>query len=88
MATKKYLELHDFSDTDLTNELNEAIEEYTKLKFDHAVAGLENPLSLRSLRRDISRIKTEIRRREMSAMTEIEIGKRDKLRLRRKLNKK
>ena len=87
MATKKFLELQEFSDVDLQNELKEAKEEFTKLKFDHAVAGLENPLSLRALRRDISRIKTEVRRREMSKMTEKDLEKRSKLRLRRKLKK-
>ena len=87
MATKKYLELHDFSDSDLLKEFNEAKEEYIKFKFDHSVAGLENPLTLRSLRRDISRIKTEMRRRELAGMNETEIAKRAKLRLRRKINK-
>jgi len=88
MATKKFLELQEFTDVDLENELKEAQVEYTKLKFDHAVAGLENPLVLRSLRRDIARIKTEMRRREIAAMSAKEIAKRDKIILRRKLNKK
>ncbi len=87
MATKKFLELQEFSDVDLTNELKEAQAEYTKLKFDHAVAGLENPLALRSLRRDIARIQTEIRRREVAAMSPEQLAKRDKIRLRRKLKK-
>jgi len=87
MATKKYLELIELSDEDLKKELTEAQDDYIKLKFDHSVAGLENPLSLRSLRRDISRLNTEIRRREVAAMSESEIAKRDRLRLRRKLNK-
>ncbi len=88
MATKKFLELQEFTDVDLENELNEAQVEYRKLKFDHAVAGLENPLVLRTLRRDIARIKTEMKRRELAAMTSEEIAKRDRIRLRRKLNKK
>jgi len=37
-----------------------------KLRFNHAVAALENPLTLRQLRREIARIKTEIRARELS----------------------
>ncbi len=87
MATKKYLEVVELSDEDLKKELAEAREDYVKLKFDHSVTGLENPLSIRSLRRDIARLNTEIRRREVAAMTEKEIAKRDRLRLRRKLNK-
>jgi len=87
MATKKYLELIELSIEDLKKELTEAQEDYIKLKFDHSVTGLENPLSLRSLRRDVSRLNTEIRRREVAAMSDSEIAKRDRLRLRRKLNK-
>ncbi len=87
MATKKYLEVIELSDEDLKKELAEAKEDYVKLKFDHSVTGLENPLAIRSLRRDIARLNTEIRRREVAAMTEKEIAKRDRLRLRRKLNK-
>ncbi len=87
MATKKYLELKEFSVEELNKELAAAEKEYVGMKFDHAVTGLENPLSVRSLRRDIARIKTEIRRREVEAMTEVEYAKRSKIRARRKLNK-
>jgi len=36
-----------------------------KLSFAHAVAPLENPQSIRSLRRDISRLKTELRKKQL-----------------------
>ena len=88
MASKKFLELQEFTDVDLVNELKEAQAEYTKLKFDHSVSGLENPMVLRDLRRDIARLNTEIRRRELAAMSEKELQKRDKIRLRRKLKNK
>ena len=70
MATKKYIELQEFSDADLNNELEETVAQYKKLKFDHSVKGLENPLELRLIRRDIARIKSEVRRREINAMDE------------------
>ena len=41
MATKKYIELQEFSDEDLKNELVETQDQYKKLKFDHAIKGLE-----------------------------------------------
>ncbi|HHH53209.1 MAG TPA: 50S ribosomal protein L29 [Bacteroidetes bacterium] len=88
MASKKFLELQEFTDVDLENELKEAQAEYTKLKFDHSVAGLENPMVLRSLRRDIARLQSEVRRRELAGMSEEQIQKRDKIRLRRKLKNK
>lgn len=36
-----------------------------KLKFGHAVNPIENPLSIRQLRREIARVKTEQRRRAL-----------------------
>ena len=66
MATKKYLELQEFSDTDLQAQLEETQNRYQKMKFDHAITGLDNPLLLREVRRDIARLGTEIRRRDGS----------------------
>ncbi len=87
MASKKYLELQEFSDADLKVELESIEAEYHKMRFDHNVQGLDNPLELRVLRRDVARIKTEIRRREISNMTEAQLAKRTKIRARRRRNK-
>ncbi len=87
MATKKFLELQDFSDEDLASELRETEAQYDKLQFDHAIKGLENPLALREVRRDIARLKTEIRRRELDAMSAGQKAGRSKIRQRRRLNK-
>ncbi len=84
MATKKYIELQEFTDADLLNELRETEVQYTKLKFDHAVKGLENPQTIKEIRRDIARLNTEVRRREMAAMTEEQLAKRSKIRNRRR----
>ena len=83
MASKKYIELQGYSDADLLNELKETQGNYNKLKFDHSVRGLDNPLTLREVRRDVARINTEIRRREVASLTEDQVGKRSKLRSRR-----
>ena len=84
MASKKYLELQEFSEADLLTELEGIEAEYAKMRFDHNVQGLDNPMDLKDLRRDVARIKTEIRRRQMSNMSEAELGKRSKIRARRK----
>ena len=34
-----------------------------KLEFGHAISPLENPMSIRALRRDIARLKTELGKR-------------------------
>ena len=86
MASKKFIELQEFSDEDLKNELKETLVQYHKLKIDHAIKGLENPLTLRDVRRDVARMKTEVRRREVAAMTPEQVAGRSKLRLRRKIN--
>jgi large subunit ribosomal protein L29 len=84
MATKKFLELQDFSDADLKSELEASEVQYQKLKFDHAVKGLDNPLTLREVRRDIARLQTEVRRRELVSLSEEELAKRSRIRNRRR----
>lgn len=84
MATKKFLELQEMSDADLTSELDAISTQYQKMKFDHAIKGLDNPVSLREVRRDIARIKGEIRRRELAAMNEEQVAGRSRIRERRR----
>lgn len=88
MATKKYLELQGFKDEDLLNELAETTKQYSKLKFDHAIQGLENPMVLREVRRDIARLRTEIRKREVSGMDAAQQAKRSKIVERRRSSNK
>jgi len=57
---------------------------YNDSKFDHATLGLENPLELRSRRKDIARIKTLIRQQELAAMPPEMLEKRSKIVQRRK----
>lgn len=87
MATKKFLELQEFSDADLKEELKKVREQYQRMKFEHATQGLENPLTLREVRRDIARLATEIRRRELEAMDEKQLARRSKIRARRRKQK-
>ena len=84
MATKKYIEIGEMSDADLKAELTQINVQYQKLRFDHTIKGLDNPLTLRNIKRDIARLQTEIRRREVAALTPEQVAKRSKIRLRRK----
>jgi len=54
------------------------------MKFDHGSKGLQNPLDLNSTKKVISRLMTELRAREIKAMTPAELAGRSKIRLRRK----
>lgn len=84
MATKKYIELGEMSDADLKAELIQINSQYQKLRFDHTIKGLDNPLTIRNTKKDIARLQTEIRRREIAAMSPQQVAKRSKIRLRRK----
>jgi len=84
MPSKKYIELQEFTDDELKNELSETESQYQKLQFDHTLKGLENPLALREVRRDVARMKTELRKREMAAMTPEQLSGRTKIRARRR----
>jgi len=84
MATKKYTELTQMSVEELNSTLEETRVGYSKLKFDHSVRGLENPKRLTEVRKDIARLATEVRRREVEAMTDEQKAKRSRIRTRRK----
>ena len=84
MATKKHIELSEMSDADLKTELTQINVQFQKLSFDHTIKGLDNPVVLSSTKKDIARLQTEIRRREIGAMTAEQLAKRSKIRQRRK----
>ncbi len=84
MPSKKFLELQEFSDADLISELKETEAQHHKMVFDHAIKGLDNPLLIKEIRRDVARLKTEVRRRELAAMPEEQLAGRSKIRARRR----
>ena len=75
------------TEVDMQTELASMEREYQTMKFDHTVKGLSNPLELRELRRNIARIHTEARRRELATMTPDQLELRSKLRARRRRQK-
>lgn len=83
MATKKFIEVQEFSNDDLLNELKETKVQYSKMKFDHAIKGLENPIALKDVRRDIARLSSEARRRQL---IDVAPESRTKLKARRRRN--
>ena len=59
--------LKEMSSPDLEKELSELKTELFKLRFSLATNGLDNPLKVKEVRRDIARVKTELRQRELKA---------------------
>jgi large subunit ribosomal protein L29 len=87
MASKESLQLREMTDEELRGELDETQAQYRRLTFDHAIKGLDNPIALRGVRRDIARLRTEIRRRELANLTDQQLARRSKIRARRRRNK-
>ena len=57
--------LKDLNENDLKSRIAEDQLRIKKLEFAHAISPLENPMSIRELRQDIARLKTEMRKREI-----------------------
>ncbi|MFN4315197.1 MAG: 50S ribosomal protein L29 [Chitinophagaceae bacterium] len=49
------------SESDIKARLEEDKQRLKKLEFAHAISPLENPMSIRGLRREISRLQTELK---------------------------
>jgi large subunit ribosomal protein L29 len=60
-------EIRDMTDGDINARVAELEEERFRLKFRSATEPLENPLRLRTIRRDIARLKTILRERQLAA---------------------
>lgn len=63
---KKGTELKDLTVVELQDKLQEERSALTKLRFNHTVSPIESPMQLRSKRRDVARILTELRKRELA----------------------
>ena len=63
----KAQEIHGMTNDELQVKLTELKDELFNLRFRHAVNELENPNVINSTKKDIARIKTEIRARELTA---------------------
>lgn len=83
MAKQEKKDLTALSVDELSQEVKSLEAELGNLKFDHAVSGLANPTVIKNTRREIARVKTEMRSREIAEMSEEQINSRSKIRARR-----
>ncbi len=63
----KIKEIRDMSDAELDGKLKDLKEELFNLRFQAATGQLENPMRIPEVRKDIARIKTIARERELQA---------------------
>jgi large subunit ribosomal protein L29 len=64
MAKKEKINLADLSSEDIKLRLESERTSLQKLKFNHAVTPLENPMLIRKSRREIARLLTETNKRK------------------------
>jgi len=55
--------IHGLNETDLKARIQEDELRLKKLQFAHSISPLENPMSIRGLRREISRLKTLLKQK-------------------------
>ncbi|HTN09117.1 50S ribosomal protein L29 [Agriterribacter sp.] len=58
--------LETMSEADLQVRISEDEMRLKKLKFAHATSPLENPMTIQAVRRDIARLKTELKKKAKS----------------------
>ncbi|WP_343606864.1 50S ribosomal protein L29 [Fluviicola sp.] len=60
-------EINKLSVDDLKKQLLSETEKLAKMKIGHKVTPLENPIQIRDVRKQIARLNTELRKREIQA---------------------
>ena len=58
--------MRDMTGAKLNTELSKMKKELFNLRFQHATGQLENPVQMRELKKDIARVKTVIREKELA----------------------
>ena len=62
----KIKEITELADKDLGEKLAQSEAAYKQLKLNHQISPLENPSQIKAARRDIARMKTVLRERELN----------------------
>ena len=62
----KIKEVRELETKDLLEKVENAEAKLQQLKLNHSIAPLENPSQIKAARRDIARMKTELRTRELN----------------------
>ena len=62
----KIAEIRELSTAELQERVEADVTRYAQMKMNHAISPLENPEVLKKMRRDIARMKGELRSRELN----------------------
>ena len=62
----KIKELKELETKELAERIETEVAKYNQMKLNHSITPLENPSLIKATRRDIARMKTELRQRELN----------------------
>ena len=62
----KIAEIRELTTAELKERVETEVTRYAQMKLNHAISPLENPEELKKLRRDIARMRGELRSRELN----------------------
>jgi large subunit ribosomal protein L29 len=62
----KSTEIKEMTTNDLVERVETEVVNYNQLILNHSISPLDNPAKIKQLRRDIARMKTELRERELN----------------------
>jgi large subunit ribosomal protein L29 len=62
----KMTEIKSLETKELAERIEAEVAKYDQMTLNHAVSPLENPSQIKAARRDIARLKTELRQRELN----------------------
>lgn len=63
----KAKDVHELSNDELTRKVTDLKDQLFKLRFQLATGQLENPMTIRDVKKSIARVKTVLRERELKA---------------------
>ena len=63
--------IREMTDVELSAELSKMKQELFNLRFQHVTGQLENPVRMREVKKDIARVKTIIREKELAKASKI-----------------
>lgn len=61
----KNSEIKELTTAEITERIDNANEEMVRMRLNHAVNPLDNPMKIRFARKDIARLNTELRKRQL-----------------------
>jgi large subunit ribosomal protein L29 len=65
----KQTEILELTDIELKDKLKSTEEELAQLLLQHSISQLENPMRIRAMRRTVARLQTNLRKRELAAIS-------------------